>query len=174
MYAPAAALVVAGLWASGRLAQRTTVRAWLAHALLTVAGLYTLYLAGFVALAQLRNRGSRYLPLGGGVVVFATILAFALAVDYLTDYFNPLDSGLLLLALMGVLATLAAFWALQRYLARRLPVRRVRRSQCPFCAFPVHGNERCEGCGRQVIAPCARCEQPRRVGTRFCASCGQT
>ena len=130
-------------------------------------------LAGFVALSQLRNRGSRYLPLGGGVLVFGTILAFALAADYLTDYFNPLDSGLLLLSVVGVLATLAAFWALQRYLARRLPVRRVRRNQCPFCAFPVYGNNRCEGCGRQVIAPCARCEQPRRVGTRFCASCGQ-
>jgi len=142
--------------------------------LLRLALVLASVLAGFVALARLRNRGSRYLPLGGGVLVFGTILAFALAVDYLTDYFNPLDSGLLLLSLMGVLATLAAFWFLQRYLARRLPVRRVRHGQCPFCAFPVRGNERCEGCGRQVVAPCTRCEKPRRVGTRFCAHCGAT
>jgi len=140
--------------------------------LLRLALVVASLLAGFVALARLRNRGSRYLPLGGALLVFGTILALALAVDYLTDYFNPLDSGLLLLSLMGVLATLAAFWALQRYLARRLPHRRVRRGQCPFCAFPVQGNARCEGCGREVIAPCARCEGPRRVGTSHCAHCG--
>ena len=129
-------------------------------------------IVGYLALAQLRNRNSRYLPLAGAILVFATILAFALAGDYLTDYFNPLDIGLLLLSLIGALATLAAFWALQRYLARRLPSRRVRRSQCPFCAFPVRGNERCEGCGREVVAACARCERPRRVGTKHCAVCG--
>lgn len=129
---------------------------------------------GYVLLARLRNRNSRYLPLAGAVLVFATVLAFALAGDYLTDYVNPLDVGLLVLSLIGVGATVAAFWLLQRYLARRLPQRRVRKRQCPFCAFPVHGNERCEGCGREVIAPCARCERPRRVGTRFCAACGQT
>ncbi len=129
---------------------------------------------GYVALARLRNRNSRYLPLAGAVVAFATILAFALAGDYLTDYFNPLDAGLLVLSLIGIAATVAAFWLLQRYLARRLPQRRVRKGQCPFCAFPVRANERCEGCGREVIAACARCERPRRVGTRFCASCGQT
>jgi hypothetical protein len=128
---------------------------------------------GYFALARLRTRNSRYLPLAGAAVAFATILAFALAADYLTDYFNPLDVGLLVLSLIGVAATIAAFWVLQRYLARRLPQRRVRRGQCPFCAYPVHGNERCEGCGRQVIAPCARCERPRRVGTTFCAACGQ-
>ena len=127
---------------------------------------------GYLALARLRDRASRYLPLAGATLAFATIMAFGLAGDYLTDYFNPLDAGLLLLSLIGVLATLAAFWVLQRYLARRLPSRRVRRGECPFCAFPVRGNERCEGCGRAVIAPCARCERPRRVGTVFCGSCG--
>ncbi|MBA2462098.1 MAG: zinc ribbon domain-containing protein [Actinobacteria bacterium] len=140
--------------------------------LLRLALVIASLLAGYLALARLRNRGSRYLPLGGAVVVFGTILAFALAVDYLTDYFNPLDSGLLLLSLMGLLTTVAAFWVLQRYLARRLPHRRVRRGQCPFCAFPVQGNPRCEGCGREVIAPCTRCERPRRVGTSHCAHCG--
>ena len=129
-------------------------------------------LVGYVALARLRNRNSRYLPLGGAVLAFSTILAFVLAGDYLTDYFNPLEAGLLLLSLVGVLATLAAFWALQRYLARRLPLRRIRRGQCPFCAFPVRDNQRCEGCGRAVVAPCSLCEHPRRVGTSHCATCG--
>jgi hypothetical protein len=129
-------------------------------------------LVGYVLLARLRNRNSRYLPLGGAVLAFGTILAFVLAGDYLTDYFEPLEAGLLVLSLIGVLATTAAFWTLQRYLARRLPQRRVRRSQCPFCGFPVHGNARCEGCGREVIAPCARCESPRRVGSAHCGVCG--
>jgi hypothetical protein len=106
------------------------------------------------------------------LVSFGLIMAFALAADYVTDYFNPLDIGLLILSLIGVLATVAAFWALQRYLARRLPHRRVRKGQCPFCGFPVRGNERCEGCGRTVVAPCATCARSRRVGTQFCGSCG--
>ncbi len=127
---------------------------------------------GYLTLTRLRARSSRYLPIAGAILVFATIMAFGLAGDYLTDYFNPLDAGLLLLSIVGVLATLVAFWALQRYLARRLPHRRVRKGECPFCSFPVRANERCEGCGRAVIAPCATCEQPRRVGTAFCGSCG--
>jgi hypothetical protein len=127
---------------------------------------------GYVALARLRERNSRYLPLAGSILVFGTVMAFGLAGDYLTDYFNPLDAGLLILSVIGVLATLGAFWALQRYLARRLPHRRVRKGECPFCAFPVRGNERCEGCGRAVIAPCSTCERTRRVGAVFCGSCG--
>jgi hypothetical protein len=156
---------------SGRVDERRD-RQELVTFLLRLALVVVSLLVGYVALAQLRNRNSRYLLIAGAVLAFATIMAFGLAGDYLTDYFNPLDAGLLVLSLIGVLATLAAFWALQRYLARRLPHRRVRRGQCPFCAFPVQGNERCEGCGRQVIAPCARCERPRRVGTSYCASCG--
>ena len=129
-------------------------------------------LVSYALLARLRSRNSRYLPLGGAALAYATILAFVLAGDYLTDYFNPFDLGLLLLSLIGVVATCVAFWVLQRYLARRLPQRRVRRSQCPFCGFPVRENTRCEGCGREVIAPCARCESPRRVGSAHCGTCG--
>ena len=123
-------------------------------------------------LARLRERESRYLPAAGAGVAFATIFAFVVAVDYLTDYFDPFDMGLLFLSLLGVLTTLAAFWVLQRYLRRRLPLRRVRRSECPYCGFPVRENERCEGCGREVIGSCARCQAPRRVGTPFCGACG--
>ena len=164
---------VAGRSVGSRMEERRD-RQELVTFLLRLALVLVSLLAGYVALARLRNRNSRYLPLGGAVLVFATILAFVLAGDYLTDYFNPLDSGLLLLSLMGVLATLAAFWALQRYLSRRLPLRRVRRGQCPFCAFPVRDGGRCEGCGRAVVAPCSRCGSPRRVGTAHCASCGRT
>ena len=126
----------------------------------------------YVALTRLRQRGSRWFPLSGSAVLFATVFAFVVAVDYLTDYFDPFDAGILLLSLLGAGLTVVAFWLLQRYLARRLPLRRVRRGQCPYCGFPVGRGERCEGCGRPVVAPCGNCAAPRRVGTPFCASCG--
>jgi hypothetical protein len=128
----------------------------------------------YLLLTRLRERGSRWFPLSGSAVLFATVFAFVVAVDYLTDYFDPFDAGILLLALLGASVTVVAFWLLQRYLARRLPLRRVRRGQCPYCGFPAGAGERCEGCGREVVAPCARCAAPRRVGTPFCAACGGT
>ena len=129
-------------------------------------------LVAYWLLARLRERNSRYLPLAGAAVAFATIFAFVVAADYLTDYFDPFDLGLLFLSLLGVLATVAAFWVLQRYLRRRLPLRRVRKGECPYCGFPARGNARCEGCGREVVAACARCSSPRRVGAPFCGACG--
>ena len=126
---------------------------------------------GYWLLARLRRRNSRYLPLAAGALAYATILALVLAVDYLTDYWDPSDLGLLVLAAIGVAATIVSYWVLQRYIARRMPGRRVKRGQCPFCGFPVRGDH-CEGCGRDVIAPCSRCEAPRRVGAAHCAACG--
>jgi hypothetical protein len=120
----------------------------------------------------LHRRRSRYLPLALGTVAATTLLAFVLAGDYVTDYIEPLDLGVLALALFGATVTVLVFWALQRYVRRRIPARRVRRGECPFCGFGVRGNKRCEGCGRDVIAPCARCNEPRRVGARFCGACG--
>lgn len=127
---------------------------------------------GLWLLARLRRRGSRYLPVAFATVATAAVLSLALAADYVTDYVDPLDLGPLLLALFGIVATLLAFYALQRYLARRLPYRRVRKRECPFCSYPVRDNEFCEGCGRAVVAGCARCSSPRRVGAPRCGACG--
>jgi flagellar biogenesis protein FliO len=127
---------------------------------------------GYWLLARLRRRGSRYYAVGIAVVAYSVGLALVTAADYLTDYFDPLELGPLVLSLFGIVLTLLAFVALQRYLARRIPHRRLRKGECPFCGYPVRGNEHCEGCGRQVIAPCAACSGPRRVGTRHCAACG--
>ena len=127
---------------------------------------------GYWLLARLRRRGSRYYAIGIALVAYSAILAFAMAVDYLTDYFEPLELGPLVISLFGIAVTLLAFVALQRYLARRIPQWRVRKGECPFCGYPVRTNEHCEGCGRQVIAPCAACNGPRRVGTQHCAACG--
>ena len=127
---------------------------------------------GYWLLARLRRRASRYYAVGLAVVAYSVVLALVMAVDYLTDYFQPLELGPLVISIFGIVLTLLAFVGLQRYLARRIPVRRVRKGECPFCGYPVRGTEHCEGCGRQVIAPCAACNGPRRVGTRHCAACG--
>jgi hypothetical protein len=128
--------------------------------------------AAFAIVIALHRRRSRYVPLGLGVAAFAAILTWVLAGDYLTDYIDPLDLGVLALSLFGIAWTVFAFFLVQRYLSRRLPLRRVRRGQCPFCGNPVRGNQACEGCGRDVVAPCARCSAPRRVGATHCGACG--
>jgi flagellar biogenesis protein FliO len=146
------------------------------HELLTFVFRLAFVLAGIAfgywLLARLRRRASRYYAVGIAVVAYSAILAFAMAVDYLTDYFEPLDLGPLVISIFGIVLTLLAFVGLQRYLARRIPQRRVRKGECPFCGYPVRGDDHCEGCGREVIAPCAVCNAPRRVGTRHCAACG--
>jgi hypothetical protein len=148
--------------------ERRELLAFVFRALFAIASLAFAYWF----LAYLRRRRSRYYPLGMAVVGAAAILAFAGAADYLTDYFDPIDLGPLVLSLFGIAATLIAFAVLQRYLAKRLPARRVRHRECPFCGYPVRGNEHCEGCGRDVVAPCARCSEPRRVGALHCGACG--
>jgi hypothetical protein len=135
--------------------------------------LAALIVLGYWLLARLRRQGSRYLPLAAALVATAAVMALVFAGDYVTDYVDPLDLGPLVLSLFGVAATIVAFMALQRYLARRVPVRRVRKGECPFCGFPVRGpGPHCENCGREVVAACAACEAPRRVGTPRCATCG--
>jgi hypothetical protein len=145
-------------------------------ALLTFGGRFILVAAalalGYWLLARLRRRGSRYFPLAMAVIGAAVVLAFVLAADYITDYVDPLDLGPLVLSLFGIVLTLLAFVALQRYLAGRIPLRRVRKRECPFCGYPVGDNQRCEGCGRQVVADCAKCGSDRRVGTLHCGACG--
>jgi hypothetical protein len=127
---------------------------------------------GYWLLARLRWRGSRYFPVALAFVGYAAVLALVLAADYITDYVDPLDFGPLVLSLFGITLTLLAFVVLQRYLARRIPLRRVRKRECPFCGYPVRENQRCEGCGRQVVAGCAACGADRRVGTLHCGACG--
>jgi hypothetical protein len=124
--------------------------------------------------AALRRRRSRWLTAAYASVVAAGLLGLVMGVDYLTDWFDPVDLGPLVLSVLGAAITLVALGALQRRLARRLPGKRVRRGECPFCGYPTGRGEHCEGCGREVLATCARCSSPRRVGTPHCATCGET
>lgn len=127
---------------------------------------------GYVLMGRLRRTHSRYFPVALAVVGSAGVLALIMAGDYVTDYVDPVELGPLVLAVAGIGLTLLAFVGLQRYLARRVPLRRVRKRECPFCGYPVGINDHCEGCGRQVIAECSTCAQPRRVGTLHCGVCG--
>ena len=134
--------------------------------LLSVLGL------GYWLLIRLRRSGSRYLPVAFAFVGFAALLALVMAGDYLTDHIDVQQLGPLFLSLAGIALTLTAFWWLQRYLGRRVPLRRVRKGECPFCGYPVRAGEHCEGCGRVVVGECTTCHEPRRVGTFHCAACG--
>lgn len=130
-------------------------------------------LAGsYFLLGGLRRRRSRYLPVAMAAVAAVALLALVMGVDYLTDYIEVTDLGVPVLSVAGVLMTLVAFAVLQRYLARRLPERRVRKRECPFCGYPAGENRHCEGCGRDVVADCAKCAGPRRVGASHCGACG--
>jgi hypothetical protein len=135
----------------------------LGYALLALALAYALMLAA---------RGSRYFTVALACIGAAAAHALVTAADYVEDYVDWQQGGPLVLSLAGIALTLAALWALQRYLQRRIPLRRVRKGECPFCGFPVRSNERCEGCGRQVVAPCSTCGDPRRVGVAHCGACG--
>jgi hypothetical protein len=138
-------------------------------------GLTAFYIVGaYGLLAWMRRRTSRWFPLAGSAVAAATIFAFVFASDYLTDYLEPFDWGIAAIAGLGIASTLLVYWGVERYLIRRIPQRRVKRRQCPFCGYPVDTNTHCEGCGREVFAPCSKCEAPRRVGTPYCGVCGST
>jgi hypothetical protein len=136
-------------------------------------GLLILMLAGaYRLLSRLRSRNSRYLPAALAWIGATAVLACVMAADYTDSYLAFDEVGPLAISIVGVALTLVAFVALQRFLARRVPVRRVRRGECPFCGFPLRDKPHCEGCGRAVIAGCSSCQRDRRVGTPRCAYCG--
>ncbi len=133
----------------------------------------------FWALTRYRRRAARRAPLLYATVGATSLLALIMATDYITDYIDLPDLGPLVLSLVGIALSFAAFVALQRVLVRRVPERRVRRGDCPFCGYPVRRpadgtapSGYCEGCGRDVVGECTSCSAPRRVGTRHCAACG--
>jgi hypothetical protein len=136
-------------------------------------GLLALMLGGaYWLLSRLRSRSSRYLPAALAGIGATAVLAAVMAVDYTDGYVEFSEVGPLAVSIVGIAFTLVAFIALQRFLVKRIPARRVRRGECPFCGFPLRGEPHCEGCGRGVIASCASCENDRRVGTPRCGFCG--
>jgi O-antigen/teichoic acid export membrane protein len=127
--------------------------------------------ASYALLVRLRRRNSRFLPLGFAAVATGVVMVLIFAVDYVGRYVA--EWGILVLSVLGAAITVGAFVWLQKWLSRRIPARRVRKGECPFCGFPVrdHGPH-CEGCGREVLADCVACSAQRRVGATHCAACG--
>jgi energy-converting hydrogenase Eha subunit C len=103
-----------------------------------------------------------------GSVGAGALLGIVMAADYL----DLQSVGPIALSLFGIVVTVVLIVAYQRWLAARLPERRARKHECPWCGYPVKGNVHCEGCGRDVIAPCSACSEPRRVGALHCGACG--
>jgi hypothetical protein len=141
--------------------------------LLRLALLAAMLGSSYYLLARLRRRRSRYLPAIYAWIGASGVLAIVMAGDYTGNYVEFSEAGPLAISLAGIGLTLAAFVALQRYLVRRVPARRVRKGECPFCGFPIRSGHHCEGCGRVVVSECSRCHEPRRVGAGHCAACGK-
>jgi hypothetical protein len=153
-------------------AQDASVRAELITFAIRLALLLTTLGCAYWLLIRMRRSGSRYLPVAFALVGFAALLALVMTGDYVGHHIDVEQLGPLVLSLTGIGLTLGAFWWLQRYLARRIPQRRVRKGECPFCGYPARSGEHCEGCGRSVIGECTTCHELRRVGTFHCGACG--
>jgi hypothetical protein len=140
--------------------------------LLRLVLLIAMLATAYWLLIRLRSRNSRYLPAALAWIGATAVVAVVMAADYTDNYIEFSEVGPLAISIAGIAVTLVAFVALQRFLAKRVPARRVRRGECPFCGFPLHDKPHCEGCGRGVIASCSSCHEHRRVGTPRCGYCG--
>jgi hypothetical protein len=142
--------------------------------LLRLALLTLMLAAAYWLLIRLRSHNSRYLPAALAWIGATAVLAIVMAADYTDSYIEFDEVGPLAISIVGIALTLVAFVALQRFLAKRVPARRVRRGECPFCGFPLRDKPHCEGCGRAAIASCSSCQKDRRVGTPRCGYCGNS
>jgi hypothetical protein len=127
---------------------------------------------GYFAMSRVRRRRSRLLPLALAVVAAGAVLGLYMAADYGASWGLFDDVGPLIISIVGIALTVIAFALLQRYLAKQIPLRRVRKHECPFCGYPSRDNSNCEGCGRRLSGECSTCHEPRRVGTPHCGNCG--
>jgi hypothetical protein len=126
----------------------------------------------YLLLSRLRSRNSRYLPAALAWIGATAVLAIVMAGDYTGSYIEFEEVGPLAISIAGIALTLVAIVSLQRFMAKRIPARRVRRGECPFCGYPLRDGSHCEGCGRTVVASCSTCHRDRRVGTPRCGYCG--
>lgn len=158
-------------WDDKRAEQRRDDR-WVAVLRLALVG--SMLSLGYWSLSIARRRRSRLLPLALAWITASAVLSAWMALDYglQTGVFREI--GPLLISLVGIVLTVFAFVSLQRYLARKIPQRRLRRRECPFCGFPAHDSPNCEGCGRRLVGECPTCHQARRVGAPHCGNCGSS
>lgn len=141
---------------------------FLLRALLTLGTLgLSILLLRFVS-----ERSPRSRPLGQAAVTASALMVLTMIVDYSEISFDFDSLGPLGTATLGSTITVGAFFGLQRYLAKRRPLRRLRAGACWRCGYPAKDVAYCEGCGSRVYEDCGRCGKPRRIGTPHCRSCG--
>jgi hypothetical protein len=126
---------------------------------------------GLLLLRLTTARLPRAVTLAQSAVGAGALITLTLVVDYSAVNLDFYTAGPLGVAAIGSALTIAAFVALQRYLVRHRPARRIRSGECAACGQPS-ATPFCEGCGQPVIAPCGACAEPRRIGTAHCGSCG--
>lgn len=149
--------------------ERTTDRiVFILRLLLTLGTL----LASVRLLRAVSERAPRMQPLGQAVTIASSLMFITLIVDYGEISFDFATFGPMGMAILGSLITITAFLALQRYLRKRRPKRRLQAGECPECGFPATGCNFCENCGTQLRVDCPECGQWRRLGVANCRACG--
>ncbi|MFY9468978.1 MAG: zinc ribbon domain-containing protein [Solirubrobacterales bacterium] len=124
------------------------------------------------ALRWTLERAPRLQPLAQAAVGATAVTAIVMICDYSEVSFDFSTVGPLGLAVLGSALTVAAFFALQRYLRSRVPARRLRSGECRNCGYPARGHTFCERCGEQLLGVCDGCQQPRVLGAPHCGQCG--
>lgn len=153
--------------AQRRYEDRVHTAKWITFIARIAYGILVLVL-GFMMMRAMQRRHSRWTIIGMSIVGAGTIQALWFA----ADYFDIFNRGALMLSLIGIALTIGVFLGYQRFLAVRIPRRRVRKGQCMFCGYPVGDHAHCEGCGRAAHASCTSCGDRRRVGAAHCGACG--
>lgn len=150
--------------------QRTDARIIFVLRALLAFGILALSL---VIMRRVAERSPRLLPLAQAAVGASGLLALSMIIDYSEVSFDFESVGPLGLSFLGMLLTIGGFFALQRYLRKRRPAKRLRAGECRSCGYPAGKGDFCEGCGDQLLAPCEHCGAARRVGTAHCRACGR-
>jgi hypothetical protein len=135
----------------------------------------------------LRRRRARHLILATSFMGFAGIQAVGLVGQY--GWYVLRDIGPIALSAAGSAVCIAGLVAVRRWAtsAKRLATSRLRRSQCPYCGFPLNPGLlaagqvggaggpawHCPGCGRGLASTCAHCGQAGLAETPYCRHCGQ-
>lgn len=121
----------------------------------------------------LRRRQGRNLTVATAFMSFAGLQAIALVFQY--GWYVLRDIGPIALSVTGSGVCVAGLVALKRWSSnpRRLSMARLRRSQCPYCGYPLSaGLAHCAGCGRGLALACPECGRDNLPETPYCSHCG--
>jgi hypothetical protein len=122
---------------------------------------------------RLRRKQARFLILATSFMGFAGVQAIGLVGQY--GWYLLRDVGPIAVSVAGSTVCVAGLVALRRFTGNllRVTAHRLRRGQCPYCAFPAEvGAAHCPGCGRSLLGACVLCGRSNRRESSFCGGCG--